>query len=430
MDVKVDGMTPQAYLHSVVAANPENEDIAALNLQLLVVEADKLTGMLQRVSDGVASWKTPVTEYAASLKQVVEGDAACSTYLTKVGKLQVVISGIQKHSAAEEDEQRQEDVKARDAISRGLRAGNVPASLAKPLADHVIATTCERHLHESTAFGLAPGTALTTETWKQPVVIEYFDEAVEDETVMHAEVRRYYDCMKDIVTAKFREKIPAMKEMKDPKMGLATTHYHVAVTPPENGAFQFNCGGSEFFKDVPTTPLLHVLKHLDFDARIESLPLRTQRSLYTVTNNACAVVLADASQVIGTPDFHTMVANAHHTYVGEKQCMALCPGDSFIVPLNVVPCIIGLPFDPKARVPIFPGTRQTKPKDEEPYSAFLVQALFDSSMDLGHSPDATSNATQNFIAASRKLPTSIRSNKGVESWRAALESRADNVHDA
>ena len=107
----------------------------------------------------------------------------------------------------------------------------------------------------------------------------------------------------------------------------------------------------------------------------------------------------------------------------------LGPGDSVLVPLNCVPCVVGLALDPSSLKPIWPGSNVRRKADTEPYSAFLVQAVFDSKLDLSHTVEATASAVASFVSGMRHLPSAIRPNEGVEQWRAALEKRNTERHD-
>ena len=180
--------------------------------------------------------------------------------------------------------------------------------------------------------------------------------------------------------------------------------------------------------DSQVSPILHIQRQSAFDGRIETGPLRTQRCFLQVFCGACAFVIASPQQTLGLEDFHAGITSAHHTFFAPEQCLVLKPGDAVALPLNFAASVIGLPWDEVGKCVVLPGLKQAKPKDVEPFSAYVTTAIFDPVLDLKHSKEATTHALSTYISGLRKLPASIRSNAGVQAWLKAMEERKDDEH--
>ena len=195
-----------------------------------------------------------------------------------------------------------------------------------------------------------------------------------------------------------------------------TYHYHVLRNA--SSMFPWSPEGVKMFSQVDTKPILHIAKNLQFDARVTSMPCRSQRQCITMFVGCALVILAEPQQVIPYSDFHNQVVTAHHTFFQKGQVVLMSPGDSFFVLLCVTPLVVGLPFD-EGTGAVIPGTKGAKKSTSilAEYCAFTVACPWDKERDLTHSAEATTYAASSFVSALGMMPAAIKNCAGVQAWK-------------
>ena len=238
----------------------------------------------------------------------------------------IVVDGVQRSAAASKAAVDSSRKDARDSISRGMRGGNVPASLAKPLADAAVSRG-ELTLAESCPLALGLDDTLDADVLHRPFVIQYTSEKPDTETHYHSEARRMFTTCLEKLAAVAADKIPSMRERVVKGKPCPSAHYHCHVALEADTGFVWNAPGATLFQASQVPPLFQICKHLDLDGRVVSQPLRNQRQFAQAFVNAIGVVLAPPEVAIANQDLHAFVASAHHTQFGEGDAFVLCPGD-------------------------------------------------------------------------------------------------------
>ena len=71
------------------------------------------------------------------------------------------------------------------------------------------------------------------------------------------------------------------------------------------------------------------------------------------------------------------------------------------------------------------NTKDKKPKDDEPYSGFVLTPLFDWQLDSSRSVDASSYAHESWAASLSRIPSAIKTAQPVLDWAKNMSERKE-----
>jgi len=412
-EVQVDGEDVAIDLKGILAKWGETETVKALPLQTLIDEAHAIFKQIADFQANTSTWKVPFT-YEQERVTLLAIDDAVKRGLKSLQRYMTVFTGLEKTVAAETAKKEKDYKDVRDSISRALRAGTVPAAIAKVLADFMTM------VEEKRAVGLVDvAEHPTKDSMNGCILVRFCDAPAPDAVWVKANTSFHFKNNLDLAEAKVVEKIPMMKEKP-------CYHYHCTLDGSKPYQWNALAGNNPLFHAADVESVFHIARNIAFDVRSCAMPLARQRQCVTLMTGCALVVVAEPAQVLGMPDLQEGIASAHHTFFGVQQCVQMFPGDTLLLPLCHVPLIVGVPYDKAVSKAYVPGLKEKPVKDAvlTSHVSFLVSCAFDSRFDLSHSSEATSAALAAYSSAGAQIAKSIRANDCVQQWHTALQTRA------
>jgi len=413
LKMEVDGKAVGDYIQEIMTTFATNETIKGLPLLAFKQKAIDLCAAINALQSGVATW-TLTLDFATNRTAILAVSDRVDELMAQVARYETCFHGVEKEELSQKESTTLAHTKARDAISRGLRAAGIPASLAKVIADSYTSPPGAETMY------VVPtsATVISVDALRQPLLLEYKADAIEGESYLHKSARDFFTAALAPAQEKVAQKTKTMFEN-------GTRHYHCLLEAP---VFQWNANDTNQLVQVADVkPVLHIFGSNCFDGRPIASPLQAQRQVATCVTGVVVCVLSETVQAIMSKDWHSTVIQAHHTFFASKQVLIMQAGDTVLIPIGQIATFIGLRWSAKDGRYSIPGSGFKFPATDGPledFSSVLVSAPFDPALDLNHCPEVTSLAVAAFRDASVKLPVPLKSAKAVKEWDAALFARA------